>query len=204
MTEHDLAPGGTVAYVMTGPDGDRHRGWWRVRAVDPPHTLEFEAGFADADGNPSPDPPTSVIRVVLSELAGGGTQMVITTTWASVEAMEQMLATGMDAGMTAAVGQIDELLGLPAEPAPPTPINRTRGDRHDRDLHLRRLCHPRRLRLLRRGGDWGGYWGKQGPEFLDHRLAVSARTADGPRGQHLPAVRGVAGPEHRGVRGSTR
>ncbi|GAB2817050.1 dihydrofolate reductase family protein [Actinocorallia aurea] len=22
------------------------------------------------------------------------------------------------------------------------------------------------------GGDWGGYWGKQGPEFLDHRLAA--------------------------------
>jgi dihydrofolate reductase len=21
-------------------------------------------------------------------------------------------------------------------------------------------------------GDWGGYWGKQGPEFLDHRLAT--------------------------------
>ena len=21
-------------------------------------------------------------------------------------------------------------------------------------------------------GDWGGYWGKQGPEFLEHRLAV--------------------------------
>ena len=21
-------------------------------------------------------------------------------------------------------------------------------------------------------GDWGGYWGKQGPEFLDHRLAA--------------------------------
>ena len=23
-----------------------------------------------------------------------------------------------------------------------------------------------------RGGDWGGYWGKQGPELLDHRLAA--------------------------------
>src|ERR1700751_331142 len=23
------------------------------------------------------------------------------------------------------------------------------------------------------GGDWGGYWGKQGPELLDHRLALS-------------------------------
>ena len=22
------------------------------------------------------------------------------------------------------------------------------------------------------GGDWAGYWGKQGPELLDHRLAV--------------------------------
>ena len=21
-------------------------------------------------------------------------------------------------------------------------------------------------------GDWGGYWGKQGPEFLDRRLAL--------------------------------
>jgi hypothetical protein len=22
------------------------------------------------------------------------------------------------------------------------------------------------------GGDWGGYWGKHGPELLDHRLAL--------------------------------
>src|SRR4026208_1460147 len=24
----------------------------------------------------------------------------------------------------------------------------------------------------RANADWGGYWGKQGPEFLDHRLAL--------------------------------
>jgi len=110
VAEHDLAPGGTVAYAMTGPEGDRHRGWWRVRAVDAPHTLEFEDGVADADGNPSPDAPTAAVRVDLSEPAGGGTQMVMTVAWASDEAMEWMLATGTDAGMTAAVGQIDELL----------------------------------------------------------------------------------------------
>ena len=114
VTEHDLAPGGTVAYVMTGPEGDRHRGWWRVRAVEPPLKLEFENGFADADGSPSPDGATAMIRVALAELAGGGTQMEITTSWPSVEAMEQMLATGMEAGMAAGVGQIDALLGLPA------------------------------------------------------------------------------------------
>jgi hypothetical protein len=22
------------------------------------------------------------------------------------------------------------------------------------------------------GGDWGGYWGKQGPELLEHRAAL--------------------------------
>jgi len=54
VLEHDLTPGGMVAYAMTGPGGDRHRGWWRVRAVEPPRFLEFEDGFADEAGNPDP------------------------------------------------------------------------------------------------------------------------------------------------------
>ena len=113
VIEHNLTPGGTVAYFMTGPEGDRHRGWWRVLAVDPPYTLEFEGGVADADGNPHPDTPTGVTRVALSELAGGGTQMITTTACDSDEAMEWMVATGTDTGRAAAAGQIDELLGLP-------------------------------------------------------------------------------------------
>ena len=36
--------------------------------------------------------------------------MVITVAWESDEGFEWMLATGTDAGMTAAVGQIDQLL----------------------------------------------------------------------------------------------
>jgi len=114
MIEHDLVPGGTVTYFMTGPDGTRYGGHWSVRAVDPPHTLELESAFADADGNPLPDAPTGMMSVALSELAEGETQMVITTTWATDEAMKQALATGMETGMAAGVGQIDEVLGLPA------------------------------------------------------------------------------------------
>jgi hypothetical protein len=33
------------------------------------------------------------------------------------------------------------------------------------------------------GADWGGYWGKQGPELLDHRLALydqEQRMSSGP------------------------
>jgi uncharacterized protein YndB with AHSA1/START domain len=115
VLEHDLAPGGSISYVMTGSDGERYGGWLGVRAADPPYMLELDSGFADADGNLIPDGVTAVIRVALSELAGDATQMTITTTWASDEAMEQALATGMQDGMTAAVGQIDGLLSPPAQ-----------------------------------------------------------------------------------------
>ncbi len=50
-------------------------------------------------------------------------------------------------------------------------------------------------------GDWGGYWGKQGPELLDHRLALydaEQRMVFG--ATTYPGVRGDAGLEHRGVR----
>ena len=50
-------------------------------------------------------------------------------------------------------------------------------------------------------GNWTGYWGKQGPELLDHRLALYAGgAADGLRGQYVSGLRGDAGREHRGVR----
>ena len=102
VTEHDLVPGGTVAYAMTDPNGDQHTGWWRVRAVDAPHALEFEDGAAEL--------PTGAIRVALAALAGGGTEMVVTASWDSAEAMQRIFDTGTDAGLTAAIGQMDELL----------------------------------------------------------------------------------------------
>jgi uncharacterized protein YndB with AHSA1/START domain len=110
FVDHDLSEGGAVSYFMTGPDGDKAGGWWRVLAVEAPHRLEFEDGFADDAGNPNPDMPTMVIRVALDARPGGGTRMDVTTTFPSQTAMEQMITMGMDEGMTAALGQIDDLL----------------------------------------------------------------------------------------------
>ena len=45
--KHDLSPGGEVTYRMTGPEGDKHHGVWRVTAIDPPASLEFTDAFAD-------------------------------------------------------------------------------------------------------------------------------------------------------------
>ena len=34
VVAHDLRPGGKVSDFVTGPDGDRSPGWWRLLAVD--------------------------------------------------------------------------------------------------------------------------------------------------------------------------
>jgi uncharacterized protein YndB with AHSA1/START domain len=109
VVDHDLRPGGRINYFMTTPEGDTPRGWWRILSVDEPRRLEFEDGFADDSGEPSPDAPTVTIRVALDDTPGG-TRMTIESAFPSAEAMEKMIAMGMDEGMTAAVGQIDELL----------------------------------------------------------------------------------------------
>ena len=109
VVDHDLTPGGRVTYFMTGPEGDKHGGWWRVLAVDPPHRLEFEDGFSDDAGKPDATMPTTTALVTLQEQADGRTRMQITSTFPSAEAMQQMLGMGLEEGITAAIGQIDDL-----------------------------------------------------------------------------------------------
>ncbi|HZA77911.1 MAG TPA: SRPBCC domain-containing protein [Acidimicrobiales bacterium] len=109
VVDHDLVPGGTVRYFMTGPEGDKHGGWWRILAVDAPRSLEVEDGFADETGTPNPDMPSTTMRVVLSA-EGGVTQMVMTSTFPSLEAMEQLLDMGIEEGLRAAMAQMDDIL----------------------------------------------------------------------------------------------
>jgi uncharacterized protein YndB with AHSA1/START domain len=109
FTDHDLSPGGRVAYYMTSPEGERYHGWWRVEAVEPPSRLRFEDGFADADGKPNEEMPTSIATVTLSE-SDGRTTMAIESHWADRASMEKVLEMGVEQGMQEALGQIDALL----------------------------------------------------------------------------------------------
>ncbi|MGF1652166.1 MAG: SRPBCC domain-containing protein [Actinomycetales bacterium] len=110
VEDHDLVPGGRVTYYMTGPEGDRHRGWWRITAAEAPRRLAFEDGFTDTDGTPSAEQPVTAVEVSLADRSGGGTRMEIRSTFLSTEAMEQLLAMGVAEGFTAAVGQLDAIL----------------------------------------------------------------------------------------------
>jgi uncharacterized protein YndB with AHSA1/START domain len=108
---HDLRPGGRVSYHMTGPEGDQPRGYWEIDAVEPPHRLVFRDGFANDNGTPNPEFPTTTAQVTIAEIGDGRTRMTIESQFPTVEAMEQMAAMGMEEGLTQAVGQIDAILG---------------------------------------------------------------------------------------------
>jgi uncharacterized protein YndB with AHSA1/START domain len=110
FTRHDLTPGSRVEYHMTGPSGDQPRGYWDVLEVDPPHTLVFRDGFAKDDGTPDDDFPRNVGRVTIEPIDASRTRMSIESRFPSPEAMDQVLAMGMEEGLTQAVGQIDAIL----------------------------------------------------------------------------------------------
>jgi uncharacterized protein YndB with AHSA1/START domain len=106
---HDFAVGGRSEYVMTGPNGEQSRGFWEFLSVDAPRSFEVTDGFLGPDGRPSPGMPTMHMRFTF-EPHEGGTRMVTVTTFPSLEALEQLLAMGMEEGMKAAMGQIDAVL----------------------------------------------------------------------------------------------
>lgn len=109
FVEHDLTPGSRVTYFMTSPEDERYHGYWVVTSVDAPKGLAFDDGFADSDGSPNDQMPTTSTQVRIEE-DGDRTRMTIQSTFPTAEAMDELIAMGMEEGITLAVGQIDALL----------------------------------------------------------------------------------------------
>jgi uncharacterized protein YndB with AHSA1/START domain len=109
FARHDFVVGGRSEYSMTGPNGDQSRGYFEFLAIDEPHAFEVLDGFLGPDGTPAQEMPTMRIRFTF-EPHDGGTRMVVVTTFPSAEALEQLLAMGMEEGLRAAMGQIDGFL----------------------------------------------------------------------------------------------
>lgn len=109
VVDHDLAPGGLVHYYMTGPDGEKYYGGWRVLSVDQPNGFTFEDFFAESDFTPTAGLPVSSSEFRFEPLPAG-TRAVFTTTYDTAEALQQVLDMGMEEGATQATNQIDALL----------------------------------------------------------------------------------------------
>jgi uncharacterized protein YndB with AHSA1/START domain len=109
VEKHHLAAGGEVTYVMTGPGGEKSRGWWRVTSVDAPRSLEFTDGFANQDGTPNAEMPTTTVQMRLTE-QDGGARMELRFIFDSSEHMEQLERWGAFEVIPQSVGQMDALL----------------------------------------------------------------------------------------------
>ena len=70
----------------------------------------FRDSFANDDGSPSTDLPNTTARVTIEQIGSGRTRMSIESLFPSTEAMEQVLAMGVEEGLKQAVGQIDAIL----------------------------------------------------------------------------------------------
>ncbi|WP_072806481.1 SRPBCC family protein [Rhodococcoides yunnanense] len=105
----EFVVGGKAHYYMTGPDGDKARGWWRITSIDAPHRLTFDDGFADDNWNPIDDLDITKMVVTLQDI-GGRTRMTTTSNFVSAEQMQKLIEMGMQEGMGLAMGQIDAIL----------------------------------------------------------------------------------------------
>jgi uncharacterized protein YndB with AHSA1/START domain len=94
---------------MTGPDGEKARGYWVVTKVEEPTRFEFDDGFADEEGRPDDSLGVTHAVVTLAEV-DGRTRMTVRSSFETLEQLEQMVQMGMEEGMSQAMGQIDALL----------------------------------------------------------------------------------------------
>ena len=110
VVDHDLRPGGHVAYYMTGPEGDQHKGYWHVLEVEPPRRLVFEDGFADDNGSPNDQLPVSRAEVTIEAVDETRTRLTLTTVYDTTAELELVLGMGMEEGIRTAFEQVLELL----------------------------------------------------------------------------------------------
>lgn len=107
--DHHLAPGSRSTYVMTGPEGQQHAGFWDITETNEPAGFSFDDGFADLDFNPLPDLPVGRNVYTFTE-HDGGTRATYVSTYASAEGLQQVLDMGVVEGASASINQIDDLI----------------------------------------------------------------------------------------------
>ena len=104
FTRHDFKVGGRAEYFLTLPEGKQWKGSWKFTAVNPISSFEARDGEENAEDENMP-----ASMKFSFETTPTGSRMCIITWFSSIEAMEQTIP-GMEAGLRAAMPQLDALL----------------------------------------------------------------------------------------------
>ena len=104
VCEIDLRPGGSFRYVWQGPDGQQLGMGGTFREVDPPDRI-VSTELYDEDWTGG-----ETLNTVLLTESEGRTTVTITVLYASQEARDSALSSGMEQGMAAGFERLDGLL----------------------------------------------------------------------------------------------
>ena len=109
FVRHDFAKGGRSDYYMTGPEGVGPHAYWTFVDVDPGKSFEVMDGFTAPEGTEYEGVPPMRMTFTF-EPTDGGSRVSTVTRFESAEALEATLALGMEEGMKAAMGQMDDVI----------------------------------------------------------------------------------------------
>lgn len=109
FTAFDLAVGGRAAYHMTSPQGEKYRGGWEFIEIDAPRSFVLLDYFVDADGARDEEMPAARNTFAFEDTESGS-RMVNISYYASVDALEQIIAMGGVEGSKMAFDQLDRVL----------------------------------------------------------------------------------------------
>ncbi|HEU4735540.1 MAG TPA: SRPBCC family protein [Solirubrobacterales bacterium] len=104
VQEMDVRSGGSYRYTHQSDEDGPFVFYGEFREVDPPRLLVQTFDFESNDLGPSLD------RVEFEPVGADRTRLVVTATFASVEARDSMLRSGMEKGVNEGYELLDELL----------------------------------------------------------------------------------------------
>ncbi|WP_417555643.1 SRPBCC family protein [Microbacterium sp.] len=158
----DHTVGGRADYGMTGPHGESSRAYWEFLEIDEPRGFSVLDGFSDENGNPNPGMPAMRMDFTFAPTEGG-TRMVTSSRFDSIEALQTVLDMGVVEGTRMAMSQIDAVLrdlreyaegkGTQVELLDDTHVRITRLVDGPRDLVWRAYTEPDLIRRWMLGPD---------------------------------------------------
>ena len=105
----DFREGGHWHYAMVEPNGQEYWGRMDYQTIEPIDRYTALDGFCDATGTLNPALPRSSWNVTFSDV---GTQTLVenVVSYASAQALEQVMQMGLKEGLTSTLERLDELL----------------------------------------------------------------------------------------------
>lgn len=108
--EFDFREGGHWLYAMTGPNGEQHWGMMKYETIEVETMLRGSDVFCDENGIPNDDLPAANWEYTFKQL-GDKTTVTMTTVYVSPKDLQTVMDMGMEAGLSQALDQLEDLLG---------------------------------------------------------------------------------------------